>query len=198
MMDERNVQLSATGRGREQRALVSPGPTQLPRPYRKPTHTGDPRRARRVASPRRDAAKAEGTRRVMAEISRAVVYARSGGPEVLTVVDRQVRDPGPGEVAIRVHRSGVNPTDWKSRQGGGPSAVSERRVPGQDGAGVVAAAGHGVDRSLLGRRVWVWEAAHERADGTAQEWAVVPVRQVVPLPDDASFDLGASLGIPFM
>jgi NADPH2:quinone reductase len=135
----------------------------------------------------------------MKEPRRAVVYTHSGGPEVLTMVDRQVRDPGADEVAVRVHRSGVNPTDWKSRQGGGPpSEVSEPRVPGQDGAGVVAAAGPGVDRSLIGRRAWVWEAAHERADGTAQEWAVVPVRQVVPLPDDASFDLGASLGIPFM
>jgi len=134
----------------------------------------------------------------MDETSRAVVYTRSGGPEVLTLVERDVRDPGPGEVAIWVHRSGVNPTDWKSRQGGGPSAVSGARVPGQDGAGVVAAVGAGVERSLIGQRVWIWEAAHERADGTAQELAVVPARQVVPLPVDASFDLGASLGIPFM
>jgi NADPH:quinone reductase len=51
----------------------------------------------------------------------------------------------------------------------------------------VDAVGDGVERSLLGQRVWVWEAAHERAEGTAQELAVVPARQVVPLPDDASF-----------
>jgi NADPH:quinone reductase len=151
-----------------------------------------------VENPQREASRARQGRRVTAETSRAIVYTRSGGPEVLTMVDRPARNPGPAEVAIRVHRSGVNPTDWKSRQGGGPSAVSGARVPGQDGAGVVVAAGAGVDRSLLGRRVWIWEAAHERADGTAQEWAVVPARQVVPLPDDASFDLGASLGIPYM
>jgi NADPH2:quinone reductase len=44
--------------------------------------------------------------------------------------------------------------------------------------------------------VWVWEAAYQRADGTAQEYVVLPADQVVPLPDDASFELGASLGIP--
>src|SRR5262249_3636203 len=43
-----------------------------------------------------------------------------------------------------------------------------------------------------------WEAAWRRADGTAQESLVLPARQAVPLPDGASFDLGASLGIPFL
>src|SRR5689334_21561638 len=44
----------------------------------------------------------------------------------------------------------------------------------------------------------MWEAAHQRPDGTAQEYAVVPARRVVTLPDSASFDLGASLGVPFL
>jgi NADPH2:quinone reductase len=44
--------------------------------------------------------------------------------------------------------------------------------------------------------VWLWEAAWQRADGTAQEYVVLPERQAVALPDAASFDLGASLGIP--
>jgi NADPH:quinone reductase len=52
---------------------------------------------------------------------------------------------------------------------------------------------------MLGSRVWIWEAAHERpGGGTAQEYTVVPARHVVPLPDSASFDLGASLGVPFL
>jgi NADPH2:quinone reductase len=46
--------------------------------------------------------------------------------------------------------------------------------------------------------VWIWEAAYQRPDGTAQEYAIVPARQVVTLPDSASFDLGASLGVPFI
>lgn len=130
---------------------------------------------------------------------RAIVYTRTGGPEVLELVDRPVAEPGPGEVRVHIHRSGVNPTDWKARRGGEKSAsVDPAQVPNQDGAGVVDAVGPGVEPALLGLRVWVWEAAYQRPDGTAQESAVVPARQVVLLPDRASFDLGASLGIPFL
>jgi NADPH2:quinone reductase len=134
-----------------------------------------------------------------ARTARAVVYERNGGPEVLQVVDRPVPDPGPGEVRVRVHRSGVNPTDWKSRRGSGDQArVDPAQVPNQDGSGVVDAVGSGVEAAWNGLRVWMWESAYGRPDGTAQEYAVVPVRQVVLLPDTASFDLGACLGVPFI
>ena len=130
---------------------------------------------------------------------RAITYTETGGPEVLTLTDRELREPGPGEVRVRIHRSGVNPTDWKSRRGGGAGTpVDPPQVPDQDGAGVVDAVGPGVETSLLGLRVWVWEAAHGRPEGTAQEYALVPERQVVHLPDAASFDLGAALGVPFL
>ena len=131
---------------------------------------------------------------------RALEYNLTGDPEVLTLVDRPVPDPGPGEVRVQIHRSGVNPTDWKSRRGSRAGvAVQPPQVPNQDGSGVVDAVGEGVEAALLGLRVWVWEAAHLRpAGGTAQEYAVVPARHVVRLPDAASFDLGASLGVPFL
>jgi NADPH:quinone reductase len=131
---------------------------------------------------------------------RAIEYSVTGDPEVLTLVDRPVVDPGPGEVRVRIHRSGVNPTDWKLRRGRADgAAVDPPQVPNQDGSGVVDAVGQGVEAALLGLRVWVWEAAHQRpSGGTAQEYAVVPVRHVVLLPDGASFDLGASLGVPFL
>ena len=101
---------------------------------------------------------------------------------------------------MRVHRSGVNPTDWKTRTGTGPGTpVDPPQVPNQDGAGVVDAGGEGVEAALTGLRVWIWEAAHLRpSGGTAQEYTVVPVRHVVLLPDVASYDLGASLGVPFL
>lgn len=130
---------------------------------------------------------------------RAAEYRRTGDPDVLELVDRPVREPGPGEVRLRMHRAGVNPTDWKSRRGAGSGApVDPPQVPGQDGAGVVDAVGAGVEAALHGLRAWVWEAAYQRPDGTAQEFAVVPGRHVVPLPDGASFDLGAALGVPFV
>jgi NADPH2:quinone reductase len=124
----------------------------------------------------------------------------TGGPEVMNLVERAMPDPGPGEVRVRIHRSGVNPTDWKSRRGSeAGTAVDPPQVPNQDGSGVVDAVGQGVDPAMQGQRVWVWEAAHLRpAGGTAQEYAVVPAHHVVLLPDVASFDLGASLGVPFL
>ena len=51
---------------------------------------------------------------------------------------------------------------------------------------------------MLDGRVWVLEAAHARREGTAQEFVVVPVRHVAALPDHATFDLGACLGVPFL
>jgi NADPH2:quinone reductase len=51
---------------------------------------------------------------------------------------------------------------------------------------------------MVGERVWIWEAAYRRTNGTTQEMTVVPVNHVVPLPDWASFDVGAALGIPFL
>ncbi len=132
-------------------------------------------------------------------MSVAVTYSQTGGPEVLHTVQRPDPEPGPGEVVVEIHRSGLNPTDVKSRQGSRPGdPVDPPQVPGQDGAGVVRSVGGGVEAALVGLRVWIWEAAWQRPEGTTQQLAVVPARQVVTLPDSASFDLGASLGIPFL
>jgi len=137
--------------------------------------------------------------RLVSASVRAVVYSEAGEPDVLRLVERPVPEPGPGEVRVAVHVSGVNPTDWKSRRGssvGGGGLPFPEIVPNQDGAGVVDAIGSGVQGLSAGDRVWIWEAAWQRPDGTAQEHLVLPARQAVPLPGDASFDLGASLGIP--
>jgi NADPH2:quinone reductase len=131
---------------------------------------------------------------------RAIEYSQTGDPEVLKLVDSPMPEPGPGEVRVRIHRSGVNPTDWKSRRGNEPGTpVDPAQVPNHDGAGIVDAVGQGVEAALEGLRVWTWEAAYQRPrGGTAQEYAVLPRRNVVFLPDAASYDLGATLGIPFL
>ena len=126
---------------------------------------------------------------------RAVVY-RTDDP-TLRLVDRTPPVPGAGEVLVRVAVSGVNATDWKARRAaypGTPEGVD--LVPNQDGAGTIEAVGPGVTRRTVGERVWLWEAAWRRADGTAQELVAIPAAQAVPLPEGASLDLGASIGIP--
>ncbi|MGY1842271.1 NADPH:quinone reductase [Modestobacter sp. SYSU DS0875] len=127
---------------------------------------------------------------------RAITYTQPGGPDVLQLVDRPTPEPGPGEVLVRLAFSGVNPTDWKSRSSAQPGP--DGQVPNQDGAGTIEAVGQGVDPVLTGERVWIWEAAWQRPHGTAAEYTVVPARQTVLLGADPAFELGASLGIPFL
>jgi NADPH2:quinone reductase len=131
---------------------------------------------------------------------KSVVYSRTGDPSVLRLVDRDVTDPGPGEVRVRVVVSGVNPTDWKSRLGSGDGAAPPfpEVTPNQDGAGVVDALGEGVVNLAVGDRVWVYFAGHQRPTGTAQEYTNLPAGRVVRLPGGTSFDIGASLGVPAM
>jgi NADPH2:quinone reductase len=126
---------------------------------------------------------------------RAVVYTETGPSSVLQLVDRETPEPGPGEVRVRLVRAGVNPTDWKFRAGVTTSGHDEV-TPGQDGAGTVDAVGPGVEEYAVGDRVWLILAQHARPYGTAAEFTVQPVSRVVPLPDGASYDLGASLGVP--
>ena len=131
---------------------------------------------------------------------RSIVYSQPGDSSVLSLVDRDVQEPGPGEVRVRVVVSGVNPTDWKARAGGtyGDGLPFPEITPNQDGAGVVDAVGSGVDDLVVGDRVWLYMAAASRPTGTAQESTVVPASRAVRLPDGASFDVGASLGVPAM
>ena len=126
---------------------------------------------------------------------RAIVYTRSGDSGVLELVEREVPQPGPGEVLVKVAASGVNPTDWKVRSNTDPAGF---QVPGQDGAGIIEAVGTGVDQVLVGERVWIWLAAWRRPWGTAAEYTVVPVRQTVLLGPTPPYELGAALGIPFL
>ena len=129
---------------------------------------------------------------------RVISYTETGAPSVLQLVHREPGTPGPGEVRVRVVVSGVNPTDWKSRSGSGQTLAFDEVVPGQDGAGTVDAVGEGVTGLEVGQRVWLYLAQHQRPTGTAQELTVLPVERVVPLADAASFDVGASLGVPAM
>lgn len=132
---------------------------------------------------------------------RAVGYSQTGTPDVLQMLNVPgTPDPEAGEVCVRILRSGVNPTDWKSRKGALhiPIPKDGYQIPHHDGAGIVVAVGPGVDQQMIGKKVWVWQAAYRRLGGTAQEFVVLPISRVEPLPESVSFDTGASLGIPYM
>ena len=126
----------------------------------------------------------------------AAVYRRPGAADVLAVEQIDLPAPGPGEVRVRLRVAGVNPTDGKLRLRAQPDGF---QIPGQDGAGDIVEVGAGVDPARVGERVWVWfAAARGRRWGTQAQETVVPARQAVRLPDTASYDAGAGLGIPAM
>ncbi len=107
-------------------------------------------------------------------------------------------EAGAGEVRVRLHASGVNPSDVKKRAGYGNPFTEERIIPHSDGAGLVDQVGPGVDTVHVGQRVWVYNGQFERPLGTAAEFIVLPAAQVIPLPEGLSFAEGACLGIPAM
>ena len=133
---------------------------------------------------------------------RAAYYEHKGpAHDVIVVGDMPDPAPGPGEVLVRVSASGVNPSDTKNRSGWGgyKDMPYARIVPHNDGAGVIEAVGPGVSETRLNERVWLYEAQRDgRAFGTAAELVSVPERKAVRLPDEASFELGACLGVPAM
>lgn len=129
---------------------------------------------------------------------KAAFYERTGpAAEVLQLGELPDPQPGPGELRVRLRWSGVNPSDVKSRAGLRSKTLPFARVvPHSDGMGVVDAVGAEVDAGRVGERVWVWNAAWGRANGTAAQYVVLPARQAVRLPEGTPDEAGACLGIP--
>lgn len=131
---------------------------------------------------------------------RAVTYSAFGSAaDVLQLRDMPCPAPGPGELRVKLSRSGVNPSDVKSRAGTRPGVTKPAFpdiIPHSDGAGTIDAVGDGIDNARVGQRVWLWNAQWQRAFGTAASHITLPADQAVPLQDHVSFDTGAQLGIP--
>ena len=129
---------------------------------------------------------------------KAVWYEQNGPADILQVGEMADPEPGPGEVKVRVVSSGVNPSDWKRRQGLTRRIDFPRVIPNQDGAGVIEQVGEGVPASRVGERVWLFEAQNNRPFGSAAEYTVQPTGHAVLLPGNTTFTEGACLGVPAM
>ena len=129
---------------------------------------------------------------------RAATYNRTGpAREVLTIDEIETPAAGPGEVRVKLLWSGVNPSDVKTRAGVRTTTLPfPRIVPHSDGMGVIDQVGEGIDPERIGQRVWTWNAAWGRAEGTAAQYVTLPARQAVALPDGIPDEAGACLGIP--
>jgi NADPH:quinone reductase-like Zn-dependent oxidoreductase len=114
---------------------------------------------------------------------RAIQLARFGGPEVLEPVDLPTPEPIPTEVRVRVQAAGVNPVDWKTRQGGARARALYDLpfVLGWDVAGVVDAVGGGVTRFAVGDEVFCLPWFPRLASAYA-EYVTAPSRQFARIP----------------
>ena len=118
---------------------------------------------------------------------RAIQIDKTGGPEVMQLVELPIGEPGPGEVRIRHEACGVNFIDTYQRSG--LYAVSLPAVMGNEGAGVVEAVGDGVTHVLVGDRV----AYSARTPGSYADARIVPALPVVRLPDAIGTDTAAAM-----
>jgi len=119
-------------------------------------------------------------------MAKAVRYHKQGGPEVLQVDDIQVGEPGQGQVRIRHTAIGVNFVDTYQRSGLYPMQLPQ--VGGNEGAGVVEAAGPGVTDLKAGDRV-----AYTGLPGSYCEIRIVPADRMVKLPQGISDEQAASM-----
>jgi NADPH:quinone reductase and related Zn-dependent oxidoreductases len=120
---------------------------------------------------------------------KAIQYGRYGGPEVLEVVHIEAPHPGPGQVRIAVRAAGVNPSDWKRREGQ-YRAFEKMTFPagvGVEAAGIVDEIGVGVTNIAIG------EAVFGFGDPTMAEYAVLT--HWARKPDDMPFEIAAGLPV---
>jgi NADPH:quinone reductase len=126
---------------------------------------------------------------------RAVTFSQFGGPEVLGVSDLPEREPGPGQVRIRVAAATVNPTDLgfrSGRQAAQTPGLEPPYIPGMELAGVVDAVGPGSDWRP-GDRVMAIVIPRRPEGGAMAESVVVPSGSVARMPEGASFEAAATL-----
>jgi NADPH2:quinone reductase len=117
---------------------------------------------------------------------RAIQITKTGGPEVLELVELPQPGPKAGEALVKIAASGVNFIDTYLREGRYPAPLPF--VPGQEAAGTVVALGEGVSEFAVGDRV-AW--AHTR--GAYAEFACVPVSALVRVPPEVSLDDAAAV-----
>lgn len=123
----------------------------------------------------------------MPKTARTVIIHATGGPEVLTIEDRPVGEPGKGEVRIRHKACGLNYIDVYHRSGVYPMSLPAGI--GMEGAGVIEAVGEDVTHLKVGDRA----AYASQPPGAYCEARVMPAAQICPLPDAISFEEGAAM-----
>ena len=131
---------------------------------------------------------------------KAISFSEFGpAHQVLKASEWPTPNPGPGEVLVKLHATGVNPSDVKKRAGGFPNLLDDGPViPHSDGAGVIEGVGSGVPTARVGERVFVYQAQYARLHGTAAEYVAIDALRAPTLPGNTALDVGACVGIPML
>lgn len=126
---------------------------------------------------------------------KACIIEKFGGRSELKVMDRPAPEAGEGEVLIRIHAAGVNPVDWKIREGMLKDMFPHRfpLILGWDLSGVVAAVGHSARRFAPGDEVYAYARRPEVAHGTYAEYIALPESYVTRKPANLSMTEAASI-----
>ena len=123
---------------------------------------------------------------------KAIVVHEFGGPEVMKIEDVPAPSPGASQVLVRVKAIGVNPVDNYIRTGTYARKPQLPYTPHTDIGGIVEAVGSPVTRVKKGDRVYAFAVA-----GGGAELAICEEWQVQPLPERATFQQGAAIGVPY-
>ena len=118
-------------------------------------------------------------------MSKAIVIHQPGGPEALSFEERDLAKPGRGEVRVRHEAVGVNFIDIYHRSGLYP--IPTPFTPGSEAAGVVTEIGEGVEDTKVGDRVCYFGPI-----GAYAEERNIPARNLIPVPEDISFEVAAA------
>jgi NADPH:quinone reductase-like Zn-dependent oxidoreductase len=107
---------------------------------------------------------------------RKVSFAEFGGPDVLRLIDAEEPHAGPGQVRVAVRAAGVNPVDWRIREGQklGAHPIELPAGVGLDAAGVVDEVGKGVEGVEVGDPVFGEGASTYAEFAVLWAWARVP------------------------
>ncbi|OXM56242.1 NADPH:quinone reductase [Amycolatopsis thailandensis] len=125
----------------------------------------------------------------MTDTYRSIAFTKYGDSRVLHVLDRELPEPGPGQVRVAVRAAGVNPIDWKIRAGLMAEVFPTEfpAVPGGDVAGVIDATGEGVSGFAAGDEVL------GTGIGGYAEYVLAEAASVIRKPESLSWELAAAL-----
>jgi NADPH:quinone reductase-like Zn-dependent oxidoreductase len=122
--------------------------------------------------------------------NRIVRFSEFGGPEVLHLDEEPIREPGVGQVRVRMAVAGLNAVDYKIRRGGSQYATELPSDLGRELSGVVESTGPEVEHLAAGDRVF-----GTIPSGALAEHVVAPASHFAFVPDELAMDVAGGLAL---